>query len=99
MATKKKSWNKLGSIRRGEDKETKQPYNYIKLEDNVEIYVDGEKVSLNKYRTVKMDKPEDTVNRLRDLGVLDDKKADERLEKLSEIPWLLYELTIPPGQE
>jgi hypothetical protein len=53
---------------------------YIKLNDNVEI----------------LDKPSKKVEMLRDKGFLDEKTAEERLEKLAGMPWLSYEITARP---
>lgn len=100
MATqKRKGWPVLGSVRRGETKETKEKYTYMKLADNVEILVDGEKVPLNKGRTVRFEKPADKVNQLRDKGIIDEAEADRRLERLAEMTWLVYDCVLSPPRD
>jgi hypothetical protein len=98
VKTKSKSWAKLGTIRQGENKGTGEKYSYIKLNDNVDIFVDGEKVSVNEKRTLRLEKPTDTVNQLLSRGVITEQQAGERLEKLAEMTWLKYEITIPPAR-
>jgi hypothetical protein len=93
MATetkKSKGWPVIGSIRKSDTG------SYIKLNDNVEILVDGVKIPLNDKRVLSLDKPSKKVEMLRDKGFLDEKTAEERLEKLAGMPWLSYEITARP---
>jgi hypothetical protein len=93
---KSKSWPEIGTIRVGETKETKEKYTYIKLKDNVEIYVNGEKVELNAGRTLRLERPTDKVEQLMERGIIDEAEGDKRLEKLAEMPWLKYSIVAPP---
>lgn len=87
---KRKGYEKIGTIRVGENKETKEKYTYMKLEDNVEIFVNGEKIDLNSSRTLRFEKPEDEVKALLERNIISEEKAEERLEKLSGMQWLRY---------
>lgn len=95
----KKGWPQVGSIRVGKNKETNENYTYMKLADNVEILVDGEKITLNKFRTLRFERPTDKVNQLRDKGIIDEKTAEQRLEKLAEMPWLKYDVVAAPPKD
>lgn len=88
---KKKAWPRIGTLRRGDSG------SYIKLEANVEIYVDGVKFELNDKKTVRLEDPRKTVENLRDKGIISEQKAGERLEKLATMDWLRYDLiAVPP---
>lgn len=89
--TKKPGWPKIGSIRKGDDGS-----NYIKLEENVKIFVDGQEVPLNDKRTVQLQDPRAKVTQLKEKGYIDEAEADKRLEKLSGMTWLRYDLFVPP---
>lgn len=93
---KSKAWPEIGSVRVGESKTDGSKYTYIKLKDNVEIYVDGKPVALNAGRTLKLDNPSEKVEQLLERGIIDEAEADRRLEKLSEMPWLRYSIVVPP---
>ncbi len=88
--TKKKGWPVIGSLRKGDNG------SYIKLSDGVEILFNGEKVPLNDKKTVRLEDPRKKVEGLRDRGFIDEAEADKRLEKLSTMEWLRYELVCPP---
>lgn len=88
---KGKGWPKIGTIRR-----SKEGSNYIKLEDNVKILVDGQEVQLNGQRIVQLQDPRSKVESLKENGHIDEAEADRRLEKLASMDWLRYELVIPP---
>lgn len=96
---KTKGWPVIGSVRIGETKESKTKYTYIKLADNVELVVNGEKVPLAKNRQLRLEKPTDKVQQLYDRGIIDEKKYDERMEKLAEMDWLKYEIVAPTPRE
>lgn len=96
VKTKKKGWPKIGTLRRGEAEDGKPASSYIKLEEGVEILINGVKVPMNEKRTVRLDDPRKTVEKLRDGGHISEADADKRLEKLSENQWLRYELILPP---
>ncbi len=93
-STKKKSWSKLGTLRKGDDGTS-----YIKLEANIEIYVDGVKADLSSTKTVKLDDPRKKVEQLRDKGIISEADADKRLEKLAEMSWLRYDLVLVPPKQ
>lgn len=91
---KRKGWPKVGTIRKNDGG------SYLKLEDNVEILVDGQKIPLNKSRTLNFQDPRKNVEAMRDKGIIDEKTAEERLEKLSTMDWLKYEvIAAPPKAE
>jgi hypothetical protein len=87
---KSKAWPKIGTLRKGESG------SYIKLEANVEIYVDGVKIELNDKKTVRLEDPRAKVEGLHERGFIDEAEKDKRLEKLAELSWLRYELVCPP---
>lgn len=78
--SEKKKWKQVGSIRQN-DKGRK----YIKLDD-----VSGLKDGV----ALQMEKPEDKLQRLHELGHLTEEQLEYRLSKVPE--WLLYELVLPP---
>lgn len=88
--TKKKSWPKIGTLRKGESG------SYIKLEENVQVLVDGVAVPLNASRTVRLEDPRRKVEDLVKRGFITEAEGDKRLEKLAENEWLRYELIVPP---
>jgi hypothetical protein len=90
---KRKGWPVVGTLRKGDNG------NYIKLADNVKILVDGEEIALNKSRTVNLKDPRQTVKDLFDRGHITEEEHDKRLEKLSGMAWLRYELQVPPPRE
>lgn len=87
---KNKGWPKIGTLRKGDSG------SYIKLEDNVKIFVDGVEVPMNDKKTVRLEDPRKKVEGLRDRGIISEAEADKRLEKLAELDWLRYELILPP---
>ncbi len=87
---KKKPWAKIGTLRKGQDG------SYIKLEANVEVYVDGVKIDMNDKKTVRLEDPRRKVEGLHERGFIDEAEKDKRLEKLAELDWLRYELIVPP---
>lgn len=92
---KSKGWPEIGTIRKNDS-----GVSYIKLADNVKILIDGEEISLNKFRTVQLQDPRVEVKRLQDLGYLTEEKANERLEKLdNDMAWLRYKLVAPPSND
>ena len=89
--SKRKSWPQIGTIRKSDDGTS-----YIKLADGVELIVKGEKVLLNKSRTLKLQKPVDNVKQLQERGVIDSDEAERRLEKLEAMKWLTHEIVASP---
>jgi hypothetical protein len=87
---KTKSWPKIGTLRKGDNG------SYIKLEEGVEITVNGVKVEMNDKRTVRLEDPRKKVEGLLERGIISEADADKRLEKLAELDWLRYELIVPP---
>lgn len=90
---KKPGWPKIGTLRKGDNG------SYIKLEENVQILVDGKPVALNKSRTVRLEDPRKKVAALFEREFITEAERDKRLEKLAENEWLRYELVVPPPQE
>lgn len=88
--SKSKGWPKIGTLRRGETG------SYIKLEANVDIYVDGVKIPFNEKKTVRLEDPRRKVQQLFDRGYIDEATKDKRLETLAENDWLKYELVVAP---
>jgi hypothetical protein len=87
---KSKGWPKIGTLRKSDTGV------YIKLEEGVEITLNGVKVEMNDKRTVRLENPRDKVVQLYDRGFIDEATKDKRLEKLEEHSWLKYELICPP---
>jgi hypothetical protein len=90
---KTKSWPTVGTLRKGDSG------SYIKLEANVDIYVDGVKIELNDKKTIRLEDPRKKVEQLRDRGIISESDADKRLEKLSTMDWLRYNLVAPPPRD
>lgn len=88
---KSKAWPKIGSVR-------KNDYgSYIKLEDNVQILVDGEPVELNEKRVCRLQDPVKEVERMIENGIIKEGDAESRLSKAQEVSsWLKYEIVLPP---
>jgi len=93
MSNKKKSWPKIGTLRKSDTG------SYIKLEENVTILVDGEPISLNKTRTIQLQDPRAKLEQMFENGYINEKDYERRLETLSENQWLRYELVAPPNKE
>jgi len=92
-AKKSKGWPKIGTLRKGDSG------SYIKLEDNVKLFVDGVEVPLNAKRTVRLENPRDKVKGLYDRGIITEAEHDKRLESLANNEWLKYELIVPPPRD
>ncbi len=90
---KSKGWPKIGTLRKGDNG------SYIKLEEGVEITVNGVKVEMNDKRTVRLEDPRKKVEGLLARGIISEADADQRLEKLAELDWLRYELIVPPPRQ
>jgi hypothetical protein len=88
--SKSKSWPKVGTLRRGDTG------SYIKLEEGVEIYMNGEKIPLNQKRTIRLEDPKQKVENLFERGIITEAEHDKRLETLANNEWLRYELIVPP---
>jgi hypothetical protein len=93
MSKNKKSWPKIGTLRKGETG------SYIKLEDNVTILVDGEPISLNKTKTIQLQDPRAKLEQMFEKGYINEKDYDRRRETLAENQWLRYELVAPPNKD
>ncbi len=91
--TKSKSWPKVGTLRKGDSG------SYIKLEEGVEIYLNGEKLSMNEKRTVRLENPRDKVKGLFERGFITEAEHDKRLESLANNDWLKYELILSPARK
>lgn len=91
--TKSKSWPKVGTLRKGDSG------SYIKLEEGVEIYLNGEKVPMNGKRTVRLEDPRKKVENLFERGIITEAEHDKRLETLANNEWLRYELIIAPPRD
>lgn len=89
---KRKSWPKVGTLRKGDSG------SYIKLEEGVEIYMNGEKLSMNEKRTVRLEDPRAKVEALFERGIITEAEHDKRLETLANNDWLRYELILSPAR-
>lgn len=78
-----KKWTEIGSIRMSQKGKL-----YIKL-DSVEGLEDG--VAL------QIEKPEDKIKRLHELGYIKDEDLEKRLEQIPS--WLKYQIVLPPKQD
>ena len=81
--SEKKKWSDIGSIREGNSGKL-----YIKLDKVDELY-DG--VAL------QIEKPEEEINRLYELGFVNDEQKEERLSKLPS--WLKYKIKLAPKKD
>lgn len=91
---KRKPWPKVGSVIKGDNG------SYIKLADNVKIYVEGEEVSLNKSRTLKLESPKQQLESLIKNGLVEEKDVESRRSKVEEISsWLAYNIIAPPPKD
>jgi hypothetical protein len=90
---KGKSWPKIGRLCKG-DKGT-----YIQLNPNVEILVDGVKISLNEKKYVNCEDPRNTVKALLERGIIQEEEANTRLESLNSREWYRYDLVAPPKRD
>jgi len=77
----KKEWIEFGSIRLGKDGKTL----YLKIEKDI---------SLKEGMNVQIEKPQDTINRLHELGFIKDEDLEKRLESIPE--WKKYIVKLPP---
>lgn len=93
MAGKKKAWPKIGRLLKG-DKGS-----YIQLNENVEILVDGEKISLSEKKYVNLEDPRKNVKNLQERGIIDEAEANSRLESLAQRDWYKYDLVAPPKKD
>jgi hypothetical protein len=92
--TKKKGgWPKVGTLRKGDSG------SYIKLEEGVEIFLNGEKLSMNEKRTVRLEDPRKKVEGLYERGFITEAEHDKRLESLANNEWLRYELILSPARK
>lgn len=83
------TWFELGTFREKDERV------YIVLNKNVEVLVDGEKVDLGEYRTVKLIDPRKGLETARDNGKISDETFEERLAGFDERN-IVYKLTVPP---
>lgn len=93
MAEKKKSWPKIGRLCKG-DKGS-----YIQLNPNVEILVDGQKISLNEKKYVNLEDPRINVKALLERGIIQEDEANSKLESLAQRTWYKYDLVAPPKKD
>lgn len=88
---KKTGWPKVGSIRRSKDGK-----NYMKVEPNVTMFVDGVPVEFNEHRIIQLQDPLEKIDTLEKNGYLDAATATERRTQLAAMDWLRYECVVPP---
>lgn len=93
MSQKRKGWPKIGRLLKG-DKGS-----YIQLAENVEILVDGQKISLNEKKYVNLEDPRKTVTALQERGIIDEAEANKRLESLAQRSFYKYDLVAPPKKD
>lgn len=83
MVEKKNAWKQVGSVRMSQKGKL-----YIKLDD-VSTFEDG--------MALQIEKPEDKLRRLHELGHLTDEQLEERLAKVPD--FIRYEISQPPKDE
>jgi len=93
-ASAKAKWSELGTVRQRVNKDGKK-INYLVLNKNVSISLDGEEVNLGEYRTVSFVDPMAGLQSLLDGGHIDEAEFDKRLA-FNEEKGVKYRLTIPP---
>lgn len=89
-----KKWANFGTVRQPD--ENRSPY--IVVNKNVEIYVNGEKIELGRYRQIKLMDPKVSINRLLEMGVIDESDHEQR-ENFIDQKGVIYEAAIPPVDE
>jgi len=108
MSKKNKGWPELGMIVKNtvKDKDGNvvkdskgEPVTRLafKLAENVTILVDGEPVTLNKYRTGILKSPVEEVEGLYKSGAIGDGDIEKRRESAKAAhTWLRYKVQLPP---
>jgi bifunctional DNA-binding transcriptional regulator/antitoxin component of YhaV-PrlF toxin-antitoxin module len=110
MAKKKGGWPEIGVITKNavKDKDGNvvkvngvvQTKLGFKFADNVEIFVDGQKIELNKYRSGVLKSPIEEVESLYKNGAISDGDIEERRSKAKEVnEWLRYKIQVPPARQ
>jgi len=110
MSEKKKGWPELGIITKNPIKDKdgnvvkkagKVQYRLgFKLADDITVLRAGEPVALNEYRSGILTSPVDEVEKLIDLGYIEEDKAEERRDKAKEVhTWLRYKVQLPPPRD
>lgn len=74
---------KFAEIRESKNRETGEPYKYFKVVKDVTL-TEGSKIYY--------DTPQNNINRLLDLGFIDETEAEERLSKVPD--WKIFEFTL-----
>lgn len=105
---KSKKWPELGVITKNVKKDkdgnvvkdsSGNPVTVLgfKLAENVTVLVDGQPVTLNKYRTGILTTPVEEVESLYKNGIIGDDKIEEKREAAkTTYTWLRYKVQLPP---
>jgi hypothetical protein len=92
----KAKWAELGTVRQRINKDGKK-VNYLVLNKNVSISLDGESVDLGTFRTVSFIDPMSGLDSLLSGGHIDQDEYDKRVS-FNEEKGVKYRLTIPPAK-
>lgn len=84
------SWYELGTVRNNAKNNP-----YIVLNKNVDVFVNGEKVDLGEFRTVKLVDPRLGLETLLSNGKIDESTYNERLEIIDD-KRIEYKVTVAP---
>jgi|CXWL01.1.fsa_nt_gi hypothetical protein len=90
----KAKWSELGTVRQRLSKDGKK-VNYLVLNKNVTILVEGEEVDLGTFRTVSFMDPQAGLDSLLSGGHIDQDEYDKRIS-FNEEKGVKYRLTVPP---
>ena len=95
---KSKGWPVIGNIVENTTKDGKK-FRSVKFADNVEIYVDGEKIAMNEYRNGNLVTPSQELEGLIDKGLVKEEDIEFRREKVAELTWLKHKIVVPPPRD
>jgi hypothetical protein len=85
------NWVDLGSIRESEDGEKQ----FVVLNKNVTVLVDGEEVDLGQYRTVKLIDPRKGLETSLQNERINQEKYEQQMNYINE-KRVIFKLTVPP---
>lgn len=96
MSEKSKGWPTVGQIVENKSK-TGETFRSVKFAENVTILVDGQEIDMNKYRSGNLVSPTAEVERLIEIGAIQEKDQESRRESAAKVSsWLKYNIVVPP---
>ena len=86
-------WNQIGIVIQGKNGLP----DYIKLDDDIQIYANGQPLPMNPERRVRMQNPVQNVQNMINKGVIQPQDAQRRMASVMKSQhWLKFELFVPP---